>query len=233
MSRWQRAVIFIAIISLIPFLFAAFGYFILVTVIENQASRLIEKEVGFPAKVEIYVPFNFIFTGKVEKARISLPLVQLNGLNIRQIEITSKPFQIPVFKAAFGDYSFIKKVKASGTFVITPKDLNDYLRSKGENIEVEIDDNNLYVTTYVSGVGKIKVAGRLEGYSNGASFVAERLIEPKMVTLILYPQLWVNISFNFSLSPAERVFVFDRFFIDEKFIKVFFKLKEGFYEEVI
>ncbi|MCX7831573.1 MAG: hypothetical protein N2440_01585 [Actinobacteria bacterium] len=235
MKGWQRIVIYIAALAAISILISAFGYFILPRIIENNISEMIQRESGFLAFVELDVPYNFIFSGRIQRAKIYLPVIQVNDLNVRQFEVVSENFQIPIFKVLSNDYSFLKdskKFQAKGSFVITPKDLNDYLRNQNLDYKVEVKDNNLYLTTYVSGIGKIKVSGRLEGNSSGANFVAERLIEPRLLSLIFYPQLWINISFNISFNPADKLFNFEKFFIDKRNIKVFFELKRGFYDEI-
>lgn len=232
MKNLYRVALFLAVLAILSLLASSFGYFVLPAIIENKVASLIEEKTGFPAKVELKVPFNFIFSWRVEEARIFLPEVQLNELNIRQFEVKAQPFRIRLFSLLSGDYAFLKTLKASGSFVITPKDLNDFLRSKGKEYKVEVKENTIYLTSYISGIGKVKIAGRLEPHASGASFVAERLVEPKMLTLILYPQVWINTTFSFDLSPADRIFVFEKYFVDKNSIKVFFKLKKEFYDEV-
>lgn len=226
-----RAFIYLGMLAFIILLLLSSGYFLLPVLIEREASARIEKAVGFPARVELSVPFDFIISGKVNFARIYLPLVQINGLNIRDFDLQTEPFRIPFFKLLSRDYSFLKDVKGQGSFVITPKDLNDYLKESKSEYRVEIKENTLYLQTYAKGIGKMVLSGRLEPHSSGASFVAERIVEPKMLTLIVYPQIWANISFSFDFSPADRVLELEKYFVDERFIRVFFKLKKDFYEE--
>lgn len=235
MRGWQRILIYVAAVATISISIFAFGYFVVPRIIENNISELIQRESGFLAFVELDVPYNFLLTGRIERARIYLPSIQLDSLNVREFEVISENFHIPILRVLFNDYSFLKKsleIRAKGSFIITPRDLNNYLRNQRFNYEVEVKDNNLYLTTYVSGIGRIKISGRLEGNSSGANFVAERLIEPRLLSLIFYPQLWINISFNISFAPADRVFSFEKFYIDERNIKVFFEVKRGFYDEI-
>lgn len=233
MKRPLSFLIFAGALALIILLVLSFGYFLVPVLIEREASARIERAIGFPARVEISVPFDFIFSGKVNFARIYLPLVQINGLNIRNFDLRTEPFRIPILKLLSRDYSFLKDIEGRGSFVITPRDLNDYLKENKLEYTVEIEENTIFLETYVSGIGRLVVSGRLEPHSSGASFVAERVVEPKMLTLLIYPQLWANISFSFDFSPADTVLEFEKYFVDKKFIKVFFRLKKGFYEEVL
>lgn len=232
LAVWQRLIIFTGLFAILVLVVAAAGYFILPRMIENQAAVMIEKQAGFPARVELKVPFNFIFTGKVEKARVYMPVIQLNQLNIRNFELQTKSFTVPPGSILRKDLSFLKKVEGEGSFIITPGDLNNYLKHQGREYLVEISDYELYLTTYAPGVGKMKIAGRLAADASGATFVAERIVEPRLPSLLFNPQVWINTSFSFTLSPADRLFTFERFFIDKKYIKVFFKLKKDFYEEI-
>ena len=232
LANWQRLVIFTGLFTILVLVITASGYFVLPRVIENKAAVMIEEQAGFPAQVELKVPFNFIFTGKIEKARVYLPVVQLNRLNIRNFELQIKSFTLPLYSILKKDLSFLKKVEGSGSFIITPGDLNHYLKQQGKEYMVEINDYELYLITYAPGIGKMRIAGRLVGDASGATFVAERIVEPRLPSLLFNPQVWINTSFSFSLSPADEMFVFERFFIDKKYIKVFFKLKKGFYEEI-
>jgi hypothetical protein len=158
--------------------------------------------------------------------------LQLNQLNIRDFDLRIGEFKLDYLSLFNRNFDFLRDIRGEGTFIITARDLNDYLRNQGKEYKVEINDYEIYVVTYAPGVGKMKIAGRLEGDNSGAAFVAERLIEPKLPSLIFFPQIWINSSFYFSLSTAYTIFKFDRFFVDKKYIKVFFRLKKGFYEEL-
>lgn len=232
-SIFFRAFIFLASFVLILFLISCFGYFIMPSVIENKASALIEENAGFPAKVEIDVPFSFIFTGEVKKAQIYIPSIQTNdGFNVRHLELETRPFKLNLLSILSGNFQNLQEITATGTFIITPDDINSYLKSKGKQFEVSINDNEIYVTSYVSGIGKIIVKGRLVPNSSGASFQAENIVEPKLPSLIFFPQLWSNISFDFSIEPLDQAFKIEKYFIDKKFIKVYFSLDKEFIKEI-
>lgn len=227
-----RAAIYTGAVFVILLIILAAGYFIVPSVVENRASAVIEEKTGFPAKVEITVPFSFILTGRVSEARIYMPVLQLGGLNLRQFELKTNSFRISPFALLFGNYESLKSIEASGTLVITPEDLNNYLKTKNQQLEVEIADNELYLSSYLSGVGKVVVKGRLVPNSSGASFQAENLVQPRLPSLVFYPQLWSNLSFSISVEPLDKVLQIDRYFIDKKFIRVYFSLKKEFLEDI-
>jgi hypothetical protein len=225
--------VILASLLVLVLLVACFGYFLLPSIIENRASALIEENAGVPVRVEIDVPFSFIFTGKINKARIYAPLIQASdGLNIRHLEIETHPFQLSPLSIFGRDFRGLRDVAANGTFIITVDDINSYLERKGQQLEVSIVDNEIFVTTYLSAIGKIKVRGRLVPNSSGASFQAENVVEPRTPSLIFFPQLWSNISFNFSVEPLDRAFKIEKYFVDKQFIKVYFSLDREFLREI-
>lgn len=227
MEKVKKVVIILAALAVIVLLLAASGYFIVVPYLEGYVASRIYEETGLNVSANITAPFNFVFTGKIKSLELKGQNIQVDGINFRSFEFKADPFRVNILKFAAGDFSSIKKLTGKGSAIITPKDLNEFFQQKNIDVAIEISDHELFLIKYLSGIGRVKISGRLEVDSSGVSFVPENIIEPRLLTLIMYPQLWINEGFTVNFGDFQKLFKLDRVFIDRSFIRVYFELKEG------
>lgn len=220
----------VSAVALVLLAAASLGYFILPGVLENRAADEIQNYTGDPAEVTIEVPFNFIFSGHVNRITIYSPTMQFNGLTVRQLNLEVSDLDISILSALQGKRFLNELPESSGTCIITASDLNNYLSGQLADTSIIIEGTEVYVETYRQGAGKIIVLGRFEANGDSVTFVPETLIEPKMLSLLLNSEMWKDTGFSISLNPAARVLDFYRVFVTDSHIQLYFRLKEGILE---
>lgn len=223
----KRAAIWISTIILLLIMISTAAYFLLPGIIEAKISEYIYENTGYPLNVDIEIPFNFIFTGKIKTARLYLPTLQLNGLTIRQFDMKAEDIDISLLKTLLGRPQVDSIGKIEGTAIILPKDINNFFVARNMNYTVEVRDNEIYVSANRQGPGEIVVSGRFEIESGVVYFVPENLVKPRLLSFLMRTDIWKNINFSFDLSPADSIFDFDRIFIDKDKVVVYFKPKRS------
>lgn len=226
----RKAAFVLSAVAVVLLATASLGYFILPGVLENRVADEIQNYTGYPADVTIDVPFNFVFSGHVNSLNIYAPTMQLNGLTVRQVNLEVSDIDISIISALRGERFLKEFPESSGTCIITAGDLNNYLSSVVSDTSIIIEGTEVYVETYRQGAGKIIVLGRFEASGDSLNFIPETLIEPKMLSLLLNTDMWKNTGFSISLNPAARVLDFNRVFVTDSHVKLYFRLKKGAFE---
>lgn len=207
---------------------ALFGVLALIgpTIVQSAASQAIQQETGVPVRVEARTSPWFIFDGRIRSLRAYSPSFQLNGLTLRQLDVTIDDVRVKPVSLFRGQPEVSSFGRGVGRVTLASGDINDFLNAKNMNASVEIRDHDLFLTTYMSGIGKLVLKGRL--YPEGATIVYEPMdiVQPRLVSLILAPGIWKSAGFSFDLSPLDDVFFIDRVFVSTSTVEISFSLKK-------
>lgn len=227
-KQMKRLTVWLAAVAILILIIGSFGYFVIPKVLENQMSERVQEVTGYPVKVNVKAPFHFIFSGKLDKMRVYSSTAQVSGLVVRQVDLEVKQIDISFMNALRGKNPILSIGESSGTCVVLPSDINNFLKSQGKEIRIDIKNHEVFVSTYMQGIGKIIVLGRIVFEGSNLKFIADSLIEPKLISLLMKPERWKGVSFNIDLSPVDEVLAFEKTFIEEDKARLYFKVKENY-----
>lgn len=207
---------------------ALFGVLVLLgpTIVQSAATQAIQQETGVPVRVEARTSPWFIVDGRIRSLRVYSPSFQLNGLTLRQLDVTIDDVRVKPASLLRGQPEVTSVGRGAGKVTLASGDINDFLLAKNMNASVEIRDHDLFLTTYISGIGKLVLKGRL--YPVGETIVYEPMdiVQPRLVSLIMAPGLWKSAGFSFDLSPLDEIFYIDRVFVSTSTVEISFSLKK-------
>jgi hypothetical protein len=207
---------------------ALFGVLVLLgpTIVQSAASHTIQQEIGVPVRVEARTSPWFIFDGHIRSLRVYSPSFQLNGLTMRQLDVTIDDVRVKPASLLRGKPEVTSFGRGAGRVTLASGDINDFLEASNMNASVEIRDHDLFLTTYISGIGKLVLKGRL--YPHGATIVFEPMdiVQPRLVSLLMAPGIWKSAGFSFDLAPLDEIFYIDRVFVSTSTVEVSFTLKK-------
>lgn len=216
-------------IALVVVAGAAAGVLFLLTpfIVNAAATTAISQATGVPVRVEAQPSSFFLVDGRIPALRVYSPSFQLNGLTLRQLDLTVRDVRVRPLSFLGDSPEVVSVGEATGTVVVAPGDVNDFLAARNMNARIDIRDHDCYLTTYLAGIGRIVLSGRFTVEGSTITFEPMRVVEPRLASLLFAPGLWKSAGFELDIAPLDEVFDVERVFIGTSNLEVSLRLKEG------